>query len=225
MPVYNEERALPEVLEEALTTMAGAPFRWEVVLVDDASTDHSLEILRDFQARRSNALRIVRHETNQGIMGACATLYSVARGQYLFLNASDGQWKTAECLRLMELRDRYDIVVGRRRAKNYTVWRKVVSGAFNFLPRVLFGVRTHDAGSIKLFRAEVLRIPLVSKGPFREAERIIRASRRGYRVGSIEVEHHERQGGRATGARWPLILLSIADLVRCWWDIVILGHK
>ena len=75
------------------------------------------------------------------------------------------------------------------------------SGTFNLLPLILFGVRTYDAGSIKLFRADVLAIPLISRSPFREAERIIRANRRGYRVGAIEVEHHDRRGGRATGVR------------------------
>ena len=221
MPVYNEERSLPGVLNEAIASLATAPFNWELVLVDDASTDRSFEILQDYQRRHPDVLRVIRHETNRGIMGACETLYSSARGRYVFTNASDGQWKTAECLRFLELRDRYDIIVGRRRAKNYTLWRKVVSGSFNLLPRVLFGVRTHDAGSIKLFRQDVLRIPLISRSPFREAERIIRAKRRGYRVGAIEVEHHNRHGGRATGARWQLILLSISDLFRCWWRIVI----
>jgi glycosyltransferase involved in cell wall biosynthesis len=224
MPVYNEERALPGVLDEALASLATAPFRSELILVDDASTDSSLEILQDYERRHSGILRILRHETNRGIMGAFETLYNAARGRYVFLNASDGQWKTAECLRFLELRDRYDLIVGRRRAKNYTLWRKVVSGSFNLLPLILFGVRTYDAGSIKLLRADVLRIPLISRGPFREAERIIRANRRGYRVGAIEVEHYDRQGGRATGARWPLVLLSIVELWRCWWDIVVLRH-
>ena len=86
-------------------------------------------------------------------------------------------------------------------------------------------MQTFDAGSIKLLRQDVLRIPLISRGPFREAERIIRATRRGYRVGAIEVEHHNRHGGKATGARPSLVLLSVVDLWRCWWDIVVLRRK
>ena len=109
--------------------------------------------------------------------------------------------------------------------KNYTLWRRVVSGSFNLLPHILFGVPTYDAGSIKLFRADVLRIPLISRSPFREAERIIRANRHGYRVGAVDVDHHERCRGHATGARLRLVVLSVADLLRCWWDIVVLRHK
>ena len=111
-----------------------------------------------------------------------------------------------------EAADQFDIVVGCRRVKNYTLWRWIVSGSFNFFPRILFGVRTYDAGSIKLFRADVLRIRLISTSPFREAERIIRASRRGYRIGAVDVEHHERRRGQATGARLPLVVFSVIDL-------------
>ena len=66
-----------------------------------------------------------------------------------------------------------------------------VSGMFNVLPPLLFGVRTYDAGSIKLFPRRLLdEFSLTSVGPFREAERLIRASRRGYRIGTIDVEFY-----------------------------------
>jgi undecaprenyl-phosphate 4-deoxy-4-formamido-L-arabinose transferase len=220
MPVYNEEEALPDVLDEALAALCTAPFSFDITLADDASTDRSLEILKEYQLRHPDIIRIISHRSNRGIIGTCETLFNAARGAYVFCNASDGQWKTAEGLRFMELRDRFDIIVGVRREKQYTPWRKVISEAFNLLPWLMFGVRTYDAGSIKLYHSEVLRIPLTSRGPFREAERIIRATRRGYRVGTIEVEHFNRRGGRATGARWSLILLSLSDLLRCWWQIV-----
>ncbi len=225
MPVYNEQAALPEVLEEAAAALRGAPFRYEIVLVDDASTDGSAEILEAFQRRHPDTVRVIRHRANRGITGACETLYAAARGAFVFLNASDGQWRTAECLQMMALRDRFDLVVGKRKRKQYGPWRRFVSGAFNLLPRLLFGAETHDAGSIKLFRKEVLAIPLCSTGPFREAERILRARRRGYHVGVVEVEHRPRHGGRETGARWALVFGALRDLGRCWWSMAVRGEK
>jgi glycosyltransferase involved in cell wall biosynthesis len=221
MPVYNEEQALPEVLTEALCALAAAPFSYEIVLVDDASTDSSLSIMEAFQQEHLDVtIRILRHERNRGIAAACATLFAAACGRYVFLNGSDGQCKTAECLRMMELRDRFDVVIGRRMAKHYTLRRAVISRAFNLLPRLLFGVPTHDAGSIKLVRRDLLHIQLVSRGPFREAERIIRARRRGHRIGVLEVENRPRRGGQATGARWSLVGQAFLDLLRCWWRIM-----
>jgi glycosyltransferase involved in cell wall biosynthesis len=226
MPVYNESEALPRVLEEAAETVARAPFHAEVVLVDDASTDDSLAILQAWQQRHPELLiRILRHETNRGIAAACATLYAAARGAYVFLNASDGQCRSAEALRMMELRDRFDIVVGKRRDKHYSWARALISGAFNLVPALLFGVRTYDAGSIKLIRAEVLRIPLASRSPFGEAERIIRARRQGFRVGALTVESHPRRGGQARGARWRVVTRALNDALRCWWRVVVCRER
>ena len=90
---------------------------------------------------------------------------------------------------------------------------------FNLLPALLFGVRTYDAGSIKLFRREVLDIPVLSRGPFREAERIIRAHDQKFRVGVVDVDHFSRHGGKAGGARFGLIAQSVRDRMRCWWEM------
>ena len=122
---------------------------------------------------------------------------------------------------MMELRDRYDMVIGKRPQKHYTLCRAAISRAFNLLPWLLFGVATHDAGSIKLVRRELLQIPLASRGPFREAERIIRAQRRGYRIGMLVVDNQPRRGGKASGARWGLVGQAVLDLLRCWWHIVL----
>jgi hypothetical protein len=159
---------------------------------------------------------VIRHDANRGITATCQTLYSNARGTYVFINGSDGQWKTAESLRMMAMRERYDLIVGRRRRKQYDWKRSAISMAFNLLPWILFGVRTYDAGSIKLFRRDILDLPTTSVGPFREAERIIRAHDLGYRIGVVDVDHFARNGGIATGARWSLIRQSVVDLGRCW---------
>jgi glycosyltransferase involved in cell wall biosynthesis len=224
MPVHNEEAVLAEVLQEAVDALASCGLSHELVLLDDASTDRSPAILEEFRARHPGTVRVLRNETNRGIIATCERLYASARGQLVFVNSSDGQWKCGELARLLPLADRADIVVGRRAQKRYGLKRRLISGLFNLLPRLLFGVRTHDAGSIKLFRRAVLDIPLSSSSPFREAERIIRATRLGYRVAAVDVEHFDRRGGRASGARWRLVARSLADLWRCWWDLVVRGR-
>ena len=219
MPVFNEEEALVDTLDEALAAVARFDGKAEILLVDDASTDRTPQILEAYRQAHPDTVRVIRHTQNSGITAACQTLYSNARGAYVFINGSDGQWKTAESLRMMELRGRYDLIVGRRRRKRYDWRRSAVSTAFNLLPWILFGVRTYDAGSIKLFRRDILDLPTTSVGPFREAERIIRAHDAGFRIGVVDVDHFARHGGVATGARWSLIRQSVVDLGRCWREL------
>jgi glycosyltransferase involved in cell wall biosynthesis len=221
-PAYNEEGAIRGVLEEADASLRGAGFTYEIIVCDDGSRDGTRQILQEMAARMP-ALRVLLHERNQGIQGTLETLYSAARGVRVFHNGSDGQWKTAEVLRMLPLaKDQRTIVIGRRKNKHYGWWRGFVSAMYNFLPRVLFGVRTYDAGSIKLFPRTLLNdVNPRSIGVFREGERLIRAARAGYRIVPIDVDCAPRVAGTAGGARPALVAGAVRDVICCWWRLVV----
>jgi glycosyltransferase involved in cell wall biosynthesis len=221
-PAYNEEGAIRAVLEEADSALRGSGIVYEIVVCDDGSRDGTGAILQEL-AERIPALRIMAHERNRGIQATIEDLYNVARGDWIFLNGSDGQWKTAEVLRMLPLTDNpRTIVVGRRKVKHYTLWRGFVSAMYNLLPWLLFGVRTHDAGSIKLFPRKLLQdVTLQCTGVFREGERLIRAARRGYRIVPVDVDCAPRLTGKAGGAKPVLVAGAVRDLFLCWWQLVV----
>jgi glycosyltransferase involved in cell wall biosynthesis len=222
IPAYNEEATIAEVIEEAEDSLRDSGYRYEVVVLDDGSTDRTWALLNSL-SERIPSLRLLRHERNQGIMASLQDLYQAAEGRAIFNQGADRQWKTADVLRMLPLTGQYDIIVGKRREKHYNWWRSIVSSQFNVLPILLFGVATHDAGSNKLIPRKLVReLALISKGPFREAERLIRAAARGYRIGAIPVETAPRRAGVSTGARLDLVWLSVLDLFRCWWQIRVL---
>jgi dolichol-phosphate mannosyltransferase len=220
-PAYNEESVIAEVVTEADNALRNTGYHYELVVLDDGSTDSTPLILESL-AERIPALRILRHKCNKGIMASLDGLMNHARGEWLFNNGADGQWKTAEVLRMMPLRERYDIIVGQRRERRDTLQRRFISWTFNGLSYIFFGIKTYDAGGIKLFPKRLLGdVILISTSPFREAERLIRAALNGYRIGVIPVAHYSRSSGKGSGARPSLILASTLDLLRCWWQIVI----
>jgi glycosyltransferase involved in cell wall biosynthesis len=221
-PAYNEEGAVRAVLEEADLALRGGGFAYEIVVCDDGSRDGTGAILKEL-AERMPALRVMVHEHNRGIQATIEDLYHGARGDWIFLNGSDGQWKTAEVLRMLPMTaDPRTIVVGRRKVKHYTLWRGFISAMYNLLPRLLFGVRTYDAGSIKLFPRKLLQdVTLRSTGVFREGERLIRAARRGYRIVPVDVDCAPRRTGKAGGAKPALIAGAVRDLFLCWWQLVV----
>jgi glycosyltransferase involved in cell wall biosynthesis len=224
-PAYNEQAVIADVVIEADNALRNAGYQYELVVLDDASTDQTSIILEGL-AERISTLRILRHQHNKGIIASLDDLMRHARGEWLFNNGADGQWKTAEVLRMMPLRGQYDIIVGQRRHRRDSLQRRFISWMFNSLTYVLFGIKTYDAGGIKLVPKRLLDdVTLISTSPFREAERLIRASLNGYRIGVIPVEHYSRSSGKGSGARLNLVLASISDLLRCWWQIVVCRQR
>lgn len=219
-PAYNEEGDIRSVLEEAHELLSGSGLEYEILVCDDGSTDATGEIL-DELAGRIPLLTAFHNERNRGIRYTFEFLYRQATKEFVFLNSTDRQWPTACLFELYPLTSEYDIVIARRVSKYYSIFRSLVSYGYNALPRWLFGVQTHDAGAVKLVRREIIeRIPLISRSPFTEAERLIRAQLAGYRVGQLTVETRPRELGVATGSMEPRVLLTaLWDVVRVWFDV------
>ncbi len=220
MPAYNEEANIEPVMLDhvrALERMKQVIPQWEIVCVDDGSTDTTPGVLASL-ADRIPQLRIIRQD-NQGIFGAVNRGYSEARGAFIYSTGSDGQWP-AENLETMlaSLLSGADLVIGVRtnRRQVYTPVRRVISLFFNLLPQVLFGVAVKDAGSIKLGKREAFRFDLISRSPFFEAERIIRAKRTGLKVDFVPIRFLPRVSGKEKGASLTNVLGSVRDLFRCF---------
>ena len=215
-PAYNEGSTIRAVLEDARTLLAGSGLDYEILICDDGSTDETPAIIRDVAAGDPR-IRAWRHDRNQGIFATFEDLYAQAAKEFVFLNSTDEQWETRVLLDLLPLSASADVVIASRRDKQYPPVRRAVSWAFNALPALLFGVRISDAGAVKLMRREIItRCALVSRSPFSEAERLIRAARLGYRIVEYPVDTRPRRGGRARGAGWRVVRAAAVDLVRVW---------
>jgi glycosyltransferase involved in cell wall biosynthesis len=215
-PAYNEGQTLRAVLEDARTFLAGSGLDYEILICDDGSTDETPAIIHDVAAGDLR-IRAWRHDRNQGIFATFEDLYARATKEFVFLNSTDEQWQTRVLLDLLPLTATADVVIASRRDKHYPPVRRVVSWAFNALPGMLFGVRIFDAGAVKLMRREIItRCALVSRSPFSEAERLIRAARLGYRIVEFPVDTRPRRAGRGRGADWRVVRGSAVDLVRVW---------
>ncbi|HZJ34204.1 MAG TPA: glycosyltransferase family 2 protein [Vicinamibacterales bacterium] len=215
-PVYNEEQTLRAVLDDARTFLADSRIDYEILICDDGSTDETPAIIRAF-AGEDARIRAWRHSRNLGIFATFEDLYAHAAKEFVFLNSTDEQWNTRILLDLLPLTAAADVVIASRRDKHYPPVRRAVSWAFNALPTLLFGVRTYDAGAVKLMRRDIItRCAIVSRSPFAEAERLIRAARLGYRIVDYPVDTKPRRGGQGHGADRRVMWAAVVDLVRVW---------
>ena len=220
LPAFNEEKNISSVLDKhvsVLNSLGPKLMDWEILCLNDGSTDRTEEILSVAQKRWSK-VKILKHEVNQGIFQSYARLFQSTRGTHVYVTAADGQWPAHNLLKMIEpvFHNDIDLVVGLRlnRKEHYGIVRRAVSFAFNWLPRILLGVPTHDAGSIKLGRRDVFQMNLISRSPFAEAERIVRAVKAGCRIQYVPIDFYKRTSGTPRGANLSNVVRSLTDCFR-----------
>jgi len=218
-PAYNEEASVGEVLQEAHDLLSASGLDYEIVVCDDGSADRTGAIIESIAAHLPR-MRALNNPRNLGIRATFERLYSEATKDFVFLNSTDQQWPTAVLFDMLPLASEWDIIIASRKDKHYSATRRFVSWGFNVTPSILFGVRTYDAGAVKLVRREIIeRFTLVSQSPFSEAERLIRAARAGYRITEHPVEIAERHTGRAHGVSLRSVVEAVKDVARVRLDI------
>ncbi len=220
-PAYNEELTVKNILQEAYDLLLSWPVKFELIICDDASSDGTGKIIDEF-ANGKPEVRVLHHSINQGIRNTFEELNHAARNEFVFLNATDGQWKTESLIHMLPMTENWDVIIASRIKKPYGIKRMIISTIFNLIPRVLFGVNTYDAGAVKLIRKEIIdRFPVISKTPFFEAERLIKASKAGYKITEFPVEVDFRKTGKSTAVKWTVLKHTFGDVIRVWWNIQI----
>ncbi len=217
MTAYNEEAVVADTIHDCLTVLAQIPGDHEILIVNDGSTDRTGEILDDLAMKHSE-LRILVHHDNKGFVQAQRWLIREAKGELIFHFASDGEWKASELHRLLDkLNKGYDIVIGVRRKKDYSMYRNMVSWFYNMLVLVLFRNNFRDIGSIRLARAKMWkRVLAESKSAFFIAEKLLLAYRNGARIGFSPVDHVWRSTGRSKFNNPLRAFNAFVDLFSFW---------
>lgn len=197
IPVYNEEENLGPLVQKLRSSLERLGRSYEVIFVEDGSTDGSLERLRS-EAQRDSHIRVVALRRNYGQTAAMSAGIDHARGQVLVPMDADLQNDPEDIGRLIEKLDEgYDVVSGwRKERKDRLITRRIPSSLANRLISRLSGVQLHDYGcSLKAYRREVLADVKL----YGEMHRFIPiyASWSGARVTELPVAHHARNSGRS----------------------------
>lgn len=198
IPVRNESPNIKPLYDELTATLDASGRSFEVIVIDDGSTDDTFELLARLQARDAR-LRVIRFRRNFGQTAAFAAGFAYARGRLVVTSDGDLQNDPADIARMATMIDEqgYDIVCGWRRDRKDTfITRRVPSILANKLISWATGVELHDYGcSLKVFRAEVVK-PLRLYGEMHRFLPAI-ASQIGVRIAEVVVNHRARRAGES----------------------------
>jgi len=196
VPLLNEERSLEPLYHEIANALEPLDQDFEVVFVDDGSTDGSLALLSRLHDELPNVV-VVHLRRNFGKAAALQAGFLEARGEFIVTIDADLQDDPAEIPKLLaKLDEGFDIVSGWKTRRNDPLTRRLFSRIFNWSTGAISGVHLHDVNcGLKAYRADVLQGMRI----YGELHRFIPvlAVYRGYRVAEIPVNHRARVHGRS----------------------------
>jgi len=219
VPIRNESESIGELVASIDRSLRALGKDYEVIFVDDGSTDDTLAKLKAL-ALAEPRIRIVSFRRNAGKSMALACGFEMAAGEYVLTLDADLQDDPADLSRMYEFMNRedVDIVSGWRRERRDSLLKVISSKAFNLVAiRVLFGLSFKDLnGGMKLYRGPVAKDLQLYGGMHRFIPLI--ATEMGYRVAELSVTHHERKYGTSK-YRPTKIFTEIPDLLTVFFLI------
>ncbi|MFZ2804676.1 MAG: glycosyltransferase family 2 protein [Patescibacteria group bacterium] len=220
-PFWNEQDNIKKTVSDALRILPEVAERWEAVLVDDGSTDKTLEIAERL-AQQDQRIRVVSHRPNRGYGAALKEGLTHAEYSYVAFTDGDGQFDLSEISKLIEVIPAADIVIGYRKKRRDTLSRHVLMNLLKVWDWVFFGFwfRDIDCG-FKLFTRHALQEigPLRSEGAMITTEILAKAVYKKLKIREVEVTHYPRKFGAQSGANVSVILRAVFESLILWWDI------
>lgn len=221
LPIYNEEESIENVVLATKKVLQNVVTEWELIIVDDGSTDRSTEIIREL-ADAEKRIRVVTHKINEGYGASIASGLYESKFPWIAFTDSDGQFDFAEISNFIDKQkdSKADLVIGYYKKRQVSTFKIITSKLWELTVFALFGLKVRDIDcGFKLISKKVIDTipPLESqRGAFISSELLIKAKRAGFKIVEVPVTHYPRLKGVGTGRNLDVIIKSFMDLFRLW---------
>jgi glycosyltransferase involved in cell wall biosynthesis len=215
LPCYNEAPNVADAVRAATGAAEAHAADFEVIVVDDGSTDGTAQIAARL-ADADRRIRLVVHPNNRGYGGAVRSGVRAARMPWVLLTDADLQFDLRELEHFVPLAGDADLIAGWRVARQDPRHRRLNAAAWNWLMHQRFKLPVRDVDcAFKLVRRDLLeKLPLTSSGAMISTELVVRAVAAGATVREVGVHHLPRVAGEQSGASPRVVIKAFRELTR-----------
>jgi glycosyltransferase involved in cell wall biosynthesis len=223
VPMFNEEANIQHALDYAVEALSEHARDYEIIIVDDASTDHSPDVVQRAIAGNPR-IRLIRHDFNQKLGASLRSGFAVARHELILYMDADLPFDPdvlGRAIRAMNV-TRADVISGYRFDRTIEGLRRTIySVAYNWMIRTLFSLKVRDVNfSFKLMKREVLSaIELQSEGSLIDAELLVKAKNRGFSIQQIGLDYFPRSVGTSNLSSPAVIAKIFRELFKLSGDM------
>ena len=213
LPAFNEGANLLACVEGAVACLQSLGLTWEIIIIDDGSTDTTRSIGEKLALQYKNHIRLISHERNLGYGAALKSGFVTACHDLVFFTDSDCQFYFDQLGDFIAAIQGNDMVIGFREQRRDPWFRKLNSKIGNTLARWMLGIRVRDINcAYKLFRkVQIQGLPLQSNGALINTEILAFAAKGKWKLREIPVRHYPRKFGQPTGANLSVILKTFRE--------------
>jgi len=223
VPAYNEEELLESFIRKSVSDLAKITSDFEIVLVNDGSTDNTLKIAQKLATEFSN-LRVINLDRNLGTGKNYVPGFAAASKEIVFNNTVDAFFDTEDLPLLLEHLDDYDVVSGYRSDLSAnSLYQKILTIGNYTLIRLVFRLSLKAYQTVQFHRKAFLdSISIEAESSFISPELLLKAHEMGKTIKEVKVKYHPRVGGEAKGGNPRAILRTLKDIIRLWikWKIL-----
>jgi glycosyltransferase involved in cell wall biosynthesis len=226
MPAYNDAESIVPLISEALAVLPTIADDYEVIVVNDGSTDATGAVLDEFVRNRSH-VKVIHHDRNKGYGGALRTGFDSATKELVFYTDGDGQYDVRDLPTLYRLlKPHVDVVNGYKVTRGDAGHRKLLGTAYHRIASLLFSIPIRDVDcDFRLIRASALRrIELTSSSGAICVELVHKLYRAGCNFVEVPVSHRPRLHGRSQFFTLPRVARTVYDLLSLWLQLVMLRN-
>jgi len=222
-PCYNDKGTIATLVLEAQSVLEKLTNDFEIIVIDDGSTDGSRDLLLKLQ-HDVHQLRLVMHDKNKGYGGALKSGFKAATKELVFYTDGDGQYDVKEIPKLLEkMTDDVDIVNGYKIKRHDPLHRVIIGYIYQEIMRLAFHLPIKDPDcDFRLMRRKIFeKINLKSNTGTICIELVKKAQQAGFKFAEVGVSHYFRVYGKSQFFNFKRVFKTLAKLITLWFELII----